>query len=194
LQQKSSTILTGFPNRLKRLREHLNLNQNELAERVDVSRGTLQNWEVGRAEPRNNVVWERLAEQFGCSVVFLQHGLAKIEADRALAKAQEGYTDIEQSLTLRESASPFGAEEECKAHVKAYIEAAKKIPNGLIIARHNIRRKLPLSDFEMTEDDALSHYNLSRQPSANIAAGHAQDSPPIFVPQPRKKRPTPKSP
>ncbi|CAN5848481.1 hypothetical protein BH24ACT15_BH24ACT15_30340 [soil metagenome] len=59
--------------RLVKARAHANLNQAELAERLDVSAKTLQRYEQGRAAPRRGIIlgW---AVATGVSPSWLEHG------------------------------------------------------------------------------------------------------------------------
>ena len=57
-------------NRVKELREEKGLKQTELAQMLEISQGTLSNWERGVHDPDNETLG-RLAQIFDCSVDYL---------------------------------------------------------------------------------------------------------------------------
>jgi len=57
-------------NRVKELREEKALKQVELAQMLEISQGTLSNWERGVHDPDNETLG-RLAQIFDCSVDYL---------------------------------------------------------------------------------------------------------------------------
>ena len=57
-------------NRVKELREEKGLKQTELALMLEISQGTLSNWERGVHDPDNETLG-RLAQIFDCSVDYL---------------------------------------------------------------------------------------------------------------------------
>lgn len=57
-------------NRIKNLRKSKKLTQNELANIINVNRGTLANWEINRSMP-DAVTIKRLAEYFNCTADYL---------------------------------------------------------------------------------------------------------------------------
>lgn len=60
----------GIGIRIARLRESLQLTQQELADKVGVARPTIANWETGRKEPRGELA-VRLARVLGVSPAYL---------------------------------------------------------------------------------------------------------------------------
>ena len=57
-----------FKDKLKQLRGERNLTQAEIAKAIGVSAATIGNYEQGTREPRNNEMWQKLANYFGVSV------------------------------------------------------------------------------------------------------------------------------
>lgn len=57
-----------FKDKLKLLRTDRNLTQAEVAKAIGVSAATIGNYEQGTREPRNNKMWQKLADYFGVSV------------------------------------------------------------------------------------------------------------------------------
>lgn len=60
-----------FKERLKQLRIERNLTQAEIAKAIGVSAATIGNYEQGTREPRNNEMWQKLADYFSVSVDYL---------------------------------------------------------------------------------------------------------------------------
>ena len=59
-----------FAERLKMLRQELNLTQNQLAEETKISRSVISEWESGLKIPRLDSLI-KLAEFFKCSIDYL---------------------------------------------------------------------------------------------------------------------------
>lgn len=59
-----------FPKRLKALRQENNMLQQDLAEKLKVSKSTVSGWEVGRNQPDYDILIE-LSILFGVSVDYL---------------------------------------------------------------------------------------------------------------------------
>lgn len=68
----------GFGENLQFLRKNENMTQEELAERLDVSRQSVSKWESGAAYPETDKIIQ-LSEMFGCSVDSLLKGEVKAE-------------------------------------------------------------------------------------------------------------------
>ena len=60
-----------FKDKLKQLRIDRNLTQAEVAKAIGISAATIGNYEQGTREPRNNEMWQKLADYFGVSVDYL---------------------------------------------------------------------------------------------------------------------------
>lgn len=56
--------------RLKELREDLELNQEDVAKRINVGRSTYASWEVGRAEPSVSILKD-IAKFYNVSIDYL---------------------------------------------------------------------------------------------------------------------------
>lgn len=59
--------------RIKRLRKALNLTQQEFSDKINVGRGTLANYEVGRNEPIDAVI-SLICQKFNVSETWLRTG------------------------------------------------------------------------------------------------------------------------
>lgn len=57
-----------FKAKLKQLRTERNLTQSDIANAIGVSPATIGNYEQGTREPRNNEMWQKLADYFNISV------------------------------------------------------------------------------------------------------------------------------
>lgn len=57
-----------FKDKLKQLRTERNLTQADIATAIGVAPATIGNYEQGTREPKNNEVWQKLANYFGISV------------------------------------------------------------------------------------------------------------------------------
>lgn len=57
-----------FKDKLKQLRLDRNLTQADIAKTIGVSPATIGNYEQGTREPRNNEMWQKLADYFNISV------------------------------------------------------------------------------------------------------------------------------
>ena len=58
-------------NRIKELRKAKGVTVKELAETLGIAQSMLTNYENGSSTPRDQSVWEKLAEYFGVSVSYL---------------------------------------------------------------------------------------------------------------------------
>lgn len=72
--QPEESQATISPDSIKKLREQLDLQQDEMAELLDVSVGTIHRWETGKAEPRERRkrqlrVLKAKVEEFGGETV-----------------------------------------------------------------------------------------------------------------------------
>lgn len=79
-----------FGDRLAAAREALGLSQSQLASRLGVRLGTVQNWESDRSEPRANKL-QMLAGLLNVSIVWLLTGQGEggVEAEAAALDAEE---------------------------------------------------------------------------------------------------------
>ena len=65
--------MNSFPNNLKRLRKMRNLKQEDLAERLNVTRQTVSGWETGRRQPDLDTL-KQLAEALNADIYELIYG------------------------------------------------------------------------------------------------------------------------
>ncbi len=72
--------------RLKALRKHLGLTQKEFAEKLNIKRGAIANYEIGRNEPIDAVV-SLICDKFNVNEKWLREGTG--EMFRKLDKEQE---------------------------------------------------------------------------------------------------------
>ena len=71
--EKLSKVEDAFSERLKMLRKERGWSQEELATRLDVSPGSVGNWEMGPHEPHPKTL-RKIAALFEVEVFFLLHG------------------------------------------------------------------------------------------------------------------------
>lgn len=84
-----------FKDKLKHLRIENNLTQADVAKAIGVSPATIGNYEQGTREPRNNEMWQKLANYFGISVDELMdktnnnRQIIKFNDDRSLSEEKD---------------------------------------------------------------------------------------------------------
>lgn len=71
-----------FKDKLKQLRTERNLTQSDIAKAIGVSPATIGNYEQGTREPRNNEMWQKLADYFNISVDELMDKSSLVEKFR----------------------------------------------------------------------------------------------------------------
>ncbi|MCF0127433.1 MAG: helix-turn-helix transcriptional regulator [Pseudobutyrivibrio sp.] len=77
---------------IKKRREQLDLMQQELADRLHVSKATISSWEVGRTEPNMGMV-QKLAEELNCTMTYLIDGGIVIESAPKLTEDEQEMLD-----------------------------------------------------------------------------------------------------
>lgn len=75
-----------FKEKLKQLRIERNLTQADVANAIGVSPATIGNYEQGTRQPRNNEVWQKLADYLGVSV------------DELMDKANTSYIPVSERV------------------------------------------------------------------------------------------------
>lgn len=60
-----------FSDRLRQLRESKGLTQQQLADKLDVSKSTIANYECGFREPKDNLIWIKISKYFNVSIDYL---------------------------------------------------------------------------------------------------------------------------
>lgn len=75
-------------NRIKALRKEKNLTIKDLSEKFDISQSMLTNYENGSSLPRDNKIWNKLADYFEVSVPYLM-GLTSRSSDYIKTPVQE---------------------------------------------------------------------------------------------------------
>lgn len=88
-----------FSRNIYKLRESLNLNQDEVADRLGVNLRTYQKYEYGQAYPRPDKM-SRLAEIFGVSSAELISGPKKAKTVGKLSRAEMALAIQEKVLAL----------------------------------------------------------------------------------------------
>lgn len=63
--------------RIKKLRKHLDLTQQEFADRLSVKRGAIANYELGRNEPTNSVI-SLICREFNVREEWLRNGTGEM--------------------------------------------------------------------------------------------------------------------
>lgn len=66
--------------RIKKIRKSQNLTQQEFADRLNIKRGTIANYELGRNEPIDAVI-TLICREFGISEDWLRYEKGRMEAD-----------------------------------------------------------------------------------------------------------------
>lgn len=66
--------------RIKKIRKSQNLTQQEFADRLNIKRGTIANYELGRNEPIDAVI-TLICREFGISEDWLRYDKGRMEAD-----------------------------------------------------------------------------------------------------------------
>ena len=86
--------------RIKKLRKALNLTQQEFAERLNIGRGTLANYEVGRNEPIDAVV-SLICREFNVNEAWLRAGEGEMFVQQS---SENELSDAVERLITGESA------------------------------------------------------------------------------------------
>lgn len=63
--------------RIRKLRKHLDLTQQEFADRLRVKRGAIANYEIGRNEPTDSVI-SLICREFNVNEEWLRHGTGEM--------------------------------------------------------------------------------------------------------------------
>lgn len=153
-------------NRIKQLRTSHEWTLDDLAEQSGIKRGTLNNYENGKTEPKL-AAWQSLASAFGVSVSYLQGRASREDgADEFLEMLKAGYRDYTGDTSKRNSdqiiekaLNNFGLQstvasadkEQLESAINKFQEAAK---NGLKV-KHIADGDLR----EMAIDNILALYN-----------------------------------
>lgn len=82
-----------FKDKLKQLRTDKGVTQSDIARTIGVSPATIGNYEQGTREPRNNAMWQKIADYFGVSVDYL------------MDKTETSYAPVSERVTTLESES-----------------------------------------------------------------------------------------
>lgn len=156
-----------------------------LATLLGVATSTLYSWEKKELSPSGEVV-KKLAK------------VLHITEAKLLGFPERGAAN-EEAQTVQEDAADYGSvapkmrrgrasRASCEAHMRAYLDAAEKVPDGIIVAHFNIIRRLPMKDFAPSEEEeAIDYYQKSKKPLGQIAAGLPQDTPGVMPRPPRSK-------
>jgi transcriptional regulator with XRE-family HTH domain len=80
---------SGFPARLKLVRERLGLGQEELAERLAVSQQTVSLWEKGQRKPGRGS-WAVIEHRLGYTQDQMEHGHGFLPPEPRLADSRSG--------------------------------------------------------------------------------------------------------
>lgn len=90
-------------NRIKAIRDHFNLNQEEFGERIGVKRSTITNYETGSRVPLDTVIVS-ICKEFGVSRAWLESGVEPmfVEAEdedlKRITRAMEGTSANKKKL------------------------------------------------------------------------------------------------
>jgi transcriptional regulator with XRE-family HTH domain len=86
----------GFAERLRHLREDINLNQSELAKLLNISRQSISNYENGARFPNDEKLILRIAQFFGVSIDYLL-GVTNIRNYYSFSQAERKNTNIKET-------------------------------------------------------------------------------------------------
>lgn len=141
--------MTTINSRLKELRLHLKLTQEDFAARLHVKRGTVTNYELGRNIPSNSVL-ALIYREFLVSPDWLENGVgemfihdAEFSID-AFAK-NHGATDLE----LRIVKAFFSVDQDTR---NVFLEQFQKF-----LAENEKTQAVPKTPAEMTESEIHAH-------------------------------------
>lgn len=119
-----SMIKSNIGKCIRSMRQQAGFTQQEIADKMQVSRGTISSWEVNRTEPSINDV-ERLAHYFGCSK-------SELLGDYKNAMALDEYMD---DPYLRDFILFAGANRPHE-HLEEFYAALKQMYSALLNMRH----------------------------------------------------------
>ena len=71
--QKGSDTLEEIKDRLKILRKHLSMTQEDFSKKLGLARNSIANYEIGRREPTNAIIVS-ICREFGVNEVWLRTG------------------------------------------------------------------------------------------------------------------------
>jgi transcriptional regulator with XRE-family HTH domain len=97
---KLRKIEDSFSERLKMLRKERGWSQEDLAIKLDVSAGSVGNWEMGPYEPHPKTL-NRIGALFDVDVSYLLHGKI-LEAATAMRERPPEYGTVDMAALLRE--------------------------------------------------------------------------------------------
>jgi transcriptional regulator with XRE-family HTH domain len=100
----------NLPQRLRLAREHAGLDQNELAERIGLSRTSVSSSELGRSTPRK-IVLKTWALATGVSLAWIETGNAPASPDGPDSpnNGADVYTDPASTRSSTDRASDYGS-------------------------------------------------------------------------------------
>ena len=161
--------MSNFNNQLKILRQEYNLSQQELADKIGVSKSSINMYERGEREPGIETV-KRIADFFDVDVDYL-FGVSDIKKRRGFKFGARIYQNIahniqhhreEANLTQKQFADLLGVDESAVVDLEngknpLEKEMLYKICDALLLIPRNI---VPIDDEEFTEDE---EYLLSRR-------------------------------
>jgi len=123
-------------NRLKKIRQEHGEKQRELAKDLNVSQGTLSNWERGTHEPDNTTL-SRLAQRFDVSVDYLL-GLSDIP------KPQSSQPTTNPKYTLLKAYQELDTEE---------LEVLEKLAEQMLKLKHKGNNQSPKHEGSETMEE-----------------------------------------
>lgn len=91
-----------FKDKLKQLRIERNLTQADVAKAIGVSAATIGNYEQGTRQPRNNEMWQKLADYLGVSVDELMD-----KTNNSYIPVSERAVNIDEAKVTPKKKTPF---------------------------------------------------------------------------------------
>lgn len=91
-----------FKDKLKQLRIEKGVTQADVAKALDVSPATIGNYEQGSREPKNNIIWKKLADYFEVTVDYLMD-----KTETSYVPVSERILTIEEAESAPKKKNPF---------------------------------------------------------------------------------------
>lgn len=121
--EKLRKVEGAFSERLKALRKEHGLSQEELASKLDVSPGSVGNWEIGPSEPHPKTL-KKIAGLFDVEVGYLLRGEKEAMA-AALHEKPPEYSAVDLAAILREIEGMRDRLDQIALHIKKAVKSGK---------------------------------------------------------------------
>lgn len=142
-QQESSEKKKIFSTRLKALRQRRGLGQEELAARIDVSAGSIGNWEGKNPNFPQFPTLRKLAKFFECSVEYLRGEEEILMGEKMLGESR--MYGFEEGIG---SVGEVPTEEVCQKHLDQFLKTCDKNSGKLGWTLWELKDKFPLDKWK----------------------------------------------